>query len=75
MLRSSATDLNVRLPAEARHNATASALNSGLYFDGLATRIFTFLDQQDPLSGVSTSWESPQPLHLLQGRFKVPVIA
>ncbi|MDH6578712.1 hypothetical protein P3T29_004385, partial [Kitasatospora sp. MAP5-34] len=32
----------------------------GLYFDGLATRIFTFLDQQDPLSGVSTSRGSPQ---------------
>ncbi|WSY90101.1 beta-N-acetylglucosaminidase domain-containing protein [Streptomyces sp. NBC_00873] len=35
--RSPATSLNVRLPAEGRHNAIASDRNSALYFEGRAT--------------------------------------
>lgn len=35
--RSTATSLNIRLPAEARHNAIASDRNSALYFEGRAT--------------------------------------
>ncbi|MET8100916.1 hypothetical protein ABZV29_31390, partial [Streptomyces sp. NPDC005236] len=33
-----------------------------LYFEGRATEIYTFQDQQDPLSGVSTPRGSPQNL-------------
>lgn len=35
--RSAAASLNVRLPAEARHNAIASDRNAALYFEGRAT--------------------------------------
>lgn len=57
--RSAATALNLRLPSEARHHAIASDRNSALHFEGLAMWIYTFQDQQDPLSGASTPQRSP----------------
>ncbi|MFD7624284.1 hypothetical protein, partial [Streptomyces sp. NPDC059802] len=36
-----------------------------LYFEGLAMWIYTFLDHQDPLSGVSTPRGSPQSVYFL----------
>lgn len=54
-------DVLERPPAgRSRHNAIASDRNSALYFEGRATYIYTFQDQQDPLSGVSTPRGSPQ---------------
>ncbi|MFC8015049.1 hypothetical protein [Streptomyces cinereoruber] len=38
--RSVATSLNVRLPAEARHNAIVSDRNSALHFEGRAMWIY-----------------------------------